>query len=278
MTRRRTPTTTTATTTARSPSTRSELGIHINTIRCGGDRETQLVWNEISNASAGRVRLDRSDGRRDRVAATPYDDKLAELNAKLVDTAIGYGSGRGEVTRKVGDGHRRWPPAAAADRAGFFGVKGGAVGGRAATTIWWCSRQGRVAAGGGAAWRALPTEMQAMTPAKREAYVNEKIVERNKIQTQINAIAKKRNEWMNKNAAARPPTASTPRSKARSRSRRSQSVWRSRLVAPSRLAAPTATRRPGRHQPQLMRRARSADVQQMPRLDGIGITRFIHIQ
>ncbi|HEX4458646.1 MAG TPA: vWA domain-containing protein, partial [Polyangia bacterium] len=30
-----------------------DLGIHINTIRCGGDRETEVVWNRIASESSG---------------------------------------------------------------------------------------------------------------------------------------------------------------------------------------------------------------------------------
>jgi hypothetical protein len=92
-----------------------DLGIHINTIRCGGDRQTQLVWNEIASAASGEfASIDQSGGVM--AIATPYDDQLAELNSRLVGTAIGYGSAAGEVRHKAMEG-RAMKKEEAADRA-----------------------------------------------------------------------------------------------------------------------------------------------------------------
>jgi hypothetical protein len=46
--------------------------------------------------------------------------------------------------------------------------------------------------------------MKAMDGTRREAYVKEKVSERNHIQAQINTLAKQRNEWLKKNNAAKP--------------------------------------------------------------------------
>jgi Mg-chelatase subunit ChlD len=71
-----------------------DLGIHINTIRCGADSETAMVWNQIANSAAGEyASIDQSGGVR--IAATPFDGEMQKLNSALVGTAIGYGSGRG---------------------------------------------------------------------------------------------------------------------------------------------------------------------------------------
>jgi hypothetical protein len=177
-----------------------QLGIHINTIRCGGDRETEVAWNQIANAAAGEyASIDQSGGVR--VAATPYDLKLAELNSRLVGTAIGYGSGRGGVERhaKAAAG---MAPAEAADRASYFGVKGGAVGGVDDELITAVAAGRATVASTPAA--SLPPAMQAMAPAKREEYVKEKTAERTRIQAEINAVAKKRGEWLHKNVADKP--------------------------------------------------------------------------
>jgi hypothetical protein len=175
-----------------------ELGIHINTIRCGNDGETAMVWNQIASQASGEyASIDQSGGVR--IAATPYDRELQKLNMALVGTAIGYGSGRAEVARKVATA-AAMPAPAAADRAGFFGAKGGAVGG-----------DDDLVAGveGGLAVATVPTtelppEMQAMPAGKREAYVKEKAAERTRIQSEINAIARQRNEWLKKNVADKP--------------------------------------------------------------------------
>ncbi len=176
-----------------------DLGIHINTIRCGGDPETAMVWNQIANSAAGEyASIDQSGGVR--VAATPYDGDMQKLNAALVGTAIGYGSGRMEVARKVAAATTMSAPAAA-DRAGFFGAKGGAVGGGGDLVD--DLENGR-AKTSDIKREDLPAVMQTMDESKRDAYVKEKVAERNKIQVQINSLAKQRNEWLNKNAKDKP--------------------------------------------------------------------------
>jgi len=176
-----------------------DLGIHINTIRCGGDSETAMVWNQIANSAAGEyASIDQSGGVR--VAATPFDGEMQKLNSALVGTAIGYGRGRLEVARKVATAASMSAPAAA-DRAGYFGVKGGAVGGGGDLVDDVFNGKTKVA---DAKPSELPPEMAAMDETKREAYVKEKVAERNKIQTQINAVAKQRQEWLKKHTADKP--------------------------------------------------------------------------
>ncbi|HXU69602.1 MAG TPA: vWA domain-containing protein [Polyangia bacterium] len=172
-----------------------DLGIHINTIRCGSDPETAMVWNQIANSAAGEfASIDQTGGVR--VAATPFDGEMQKLNAALVGTAIGYGRGRAEVTRKVATATAMSAPAAA-DRAGYFGVKGGAVGGGGDLVDDVSNGKARI---GDVKAEELPAEMAAMDESKREAYVKEKVAERNKIQTEINTVAKHRQEWLKKNA------------------------------------------------------------------------------
>jgi hypothetical protein len=173
----------------------NDLGIHINTIRCGYDRATEVAWNEISRAAAGEyASIDQSGGM---VAiATPYDDKLAELNSRLVGTAIGYGKGAGAIREKA-EMSRALPKSVAADRAGFFGIMGGAVSGSEGDLLR-DAATGKldVAAAPPAAVAAMPAEVQAMKPAERKVWVEQKNLERNKIADEINLLAKKRSEYM----------------------------------------------------------------------------------
>jgi hypothetical protein len=176
----------------------NELGIHINTIRCGYDRQTELTWNEISRAAGGAyASIDQSGGMV--AVATPYDDKLAELNAKLVGTAIGWGRGGEAVRAKVIASHGL-SKEVAADRAGFLGVMGGAVTGKDEGDLLADVAKGKVdissPAAPAAAVSALPAPVQAMKPADRKAWVDEKNAERAKIAEEINAVSKKRAEYM----------------------------------------------------------------------------------
>jgi hypothetical protein len=176
-----------------------ELGIHINTIRCGGDRDTERVWSQIASTASGEyASIDQSGGVR--VAATPYDTKLAELNARLVGTALGYGASAGEVARKA-HAAAALPAPEAADRAYFFATKGGSgVGGGGLGDLGTIGKGERAKV----PTAALPPVMQPMAPAAREAYVEEKVAERNKIQAEIRDIGKQRNQWLEKNHADKP--------------------------------------------------------------------------
>jgi Mg-chelatase subunit ChlD len=178
-----------------------DLGIHINTIRCGSDSSTEQVWNQIAHTASGEYASIAEDGGV-RVAVSPYDTKLQELNARLVDTAVGYGSGRGTLMRKA-HAAKLMDASAAADRASFYGAGGGAVGAKdTGDDLVGLAEAGKVMPSAAPA-TALPPEMQAMSPAKRDEYVKGKIAERNAIQKQINDIAKSRREWLDKNAKGR---------------------------------------------------------------------------
>jgi Mg-chelatase subunit ChlD len=170
----------------------NELGIHINTIRCGYDRDTERAWNEISNSAAGvYASIDQSGGMV--ATATPYDDKLAELNSRLVGTAMGYGRGAGAVAAKIEASHHL-SKEAAADRAGVLGLMGGA----AVTGEGDLGRDykaGKVDVTTAPA-AALPEPMRAMDPAARKKYVEQKNAEREKISEEINSIAKQRNDYL----------------------------------------------------------------------------------
>lgn len=179
-----------------------DLGIHINTIRCGNDAQTAMVWNDISNRASGEYASIAGDGGV-RVASTPFDSKLAELNSRLVDTGIGYGAGRGALMHKVAAA-KAMAPAAAADRASFYGASGGAVGDKdGADDLVSLAAKGKMKPSA-APVASLPPEMQAMSAEKRDEYVKTKIAERNGIQSEINNIAKQRSEWLNKNAPKAP--------------------------------------------------------------------------
>jgi hypothetical protein len=172
--------------------TARDKGIHINTVRCGGDRQTQLVWNEISNIASGEyASIDQGGGMM--AVATPFDDKMAELNGKLVNTAIGYGRYRGEVRSKA-EAAMAAPKSTAADRASFFGAKGGAVGGRGDYLDDLASGSAPAPAAMPAA--DLPAEMAALDGEGRRKYVEQKRAEREKISSEINTLAKKRDAFL----------------------------------------------------------------------------------
>ena len=170
-----------------------DRGIRINTVRCGSDTSTQQAFARISSIAAGEyASIDQTGGVR--TVATPYDDKMASLNAKLMGTAIGYGSSGAEMRRKVA-ASMGTSASVAADRATFFGSKGGAVGG--AGDLVKDVADGKVRADAVPA-SELPAAVAAMPAPARSAFVKEKMRERDEIQAEINKVATERNAFMKK--------------------------------------------------------------------------------
>lgn len=170
-----------------------DMNIHINTIRCGTDYETASAFKRIANLSVGEyASIDQSGGVK--VVATPFDDKLAELNSRLSSTAIGYGSYAGTVRAKAA-ASAAMPKAEAADRASFFGLRGGAVSGEGDVVNDSLSGKLNVATAPAA---SLPAEMRTLDADGRKDYVEKKAKERSEMQREINALAAQRNEFLKK--------------------------------------------------------------------------------
>jgi hypothetical protein len=68
----------------------AERGIIINTIQCGDIQTTTPFWQEIARKAEGRFVKIAQDGGVQQVS-TPYDARLAEINAQLVNTSVVYG-------------------------------------------------------------------------------------------------------------------------------------------------------------------------------------------
>ncbi|MES2459828.1 MAG: vWA domain-containing protein, partial [Armatimonadota bacterium] len=66
-------------------------GLIVNTIQCGGQMDTQRVWQEIAQRGEGRYFAIAQNGGVAAVA-TPYDKKLADLGAEIGSTQIAYGT------------------------------------------------------------------------------------------------------------------------------------------------------------------------------------------
>jgi Mg-chelatase subunit ChlD len=104
-----------------------EKGIIINTIQCGNDAECTKHWKEIAVKSEGSYAPIPQEGGVVAIA-TPFDEKLAEINRKLTDTTLAYGKAekRRADEAKLAEA-RALPAAPAADRAAFASKDGKAA-------------------------------------------------------------------------------------------------------------------------------------------------------
>jgi hypothetical protein len=95
--------------------------IVLHTIRCGDDPDTALAWERIADKGHGSFSTIAQTGGV-AVIATPYDDKLAELNNRLNGTAIiGGGEGaRHTFEGKMGVEKKEYVATKTAEREGIL--------------------------------------------------------------------------------------------------------------------------------------------------------------
>ncbi len=99
--------------------------IVVNTVQCGGVRETTRVWQELARLAEGSyVALEQSGNMHE--MSTPYDEEIARLSGEVFLTVVAYGSteARKEAAAKV-DRASGAPAAVAADRAAYNLATGG---------------------------------------------------------------------------------------------------------------------------------------------------------
>jgi Mg-chelatase subunit ChlD len=174
--------------------------IIVNTIQCGNMASTTPVWQEIARKAEGKfARILQSGGVI--AIATPFDKKIAAHNAKLGRTVTVYGDAR--MQRFAASKNAlalRAPAAASADRLAYLS-KAKAEGGKAAEVI----------SGGGDLTdllandklkladieeKKLPENVRKMNKKDREAYLTKQVEERKKLQTELNALLKKRSTFI----------------------------------------------------------------------------------
>jgi hypothetical protein len=83
----------------------AERGVIVNTIQCGTDADCRKHWQEIAKLAGGRyVQIAQTGGVV--VTATPFDDRLVEINKELAKSVLVYGNtaGAGGGTAKDGRG------------------------------------------------------------------------------------------------------------------------------------------------------------------------------
>lgn len=95
-------------------------GIAVETIQCGGDPQTALVWQEIAGLGGGHyAQIDASGGMPSMV--TPHDGELARLNHELAETVVAGGTAsERKKTDEALAARRAMPAPAAVEAAGYF--------------------------------------------------------------------------------------------------------------------------------------------------------------
>jgi len=173
-----------------------EQQIIINTIRCGWDHDTETAWQQIAALGHGQFSTIQQDGGVQQVA-TPYDDKLAEISARIDSTTVIVGDEgkRAEYGRNMAAAAAA-PAPAKADRAMYYATKGGA---RGADDLVGGVADGSLSVDK-VAPAALPADLRAMDKPALKMEIGKRAKQRAAAQAELSAVAKQRDEYLKNNA------------------------------------------------------------------------------
>jgi len=171
-------------------------GITINTIRCGSDGTTGVVWQEIAAVTGGEFASIVQDGGVVSVA-TPYDAELQTLNAELADTVLGFGTAEDKARSDEKVRTRRAMASPAAAAAASYSAKAGRL-----------NREDLVTAIEGGlsldevSGEALPEELRGLSRPEQEAVLEAKGAKRKETNSRILEVAKKRDAYLKESEPA----------------------------------------------------------------------------
>ena len=173
----------------------ARMGIVVNTIFCGNwDEGNSTQWGEGARLTGGTYANIDGDYEYQYVPC-PQDDRLSELNSRLNDTYIAYGS-EGEVRKDLQE--KQDSNAESLNKSGFFErakVKSSASYSNSAWDLVDATTSGSVPLAS-VKEAELPAPMRAMSEKQRESYVAGKVEERKKIQEEIADLSAKRDDWL----------------------------------------------------------------------------------
>jgi len=187
----------------------AEQHIVVNTVRCGGDPETQTQWKYAAKVTDGRYEsLEQSGGMV--AVATPYDAELTKVNAELARKTLYAGKKEAQEANRARAGQMAELPAeAAAERIQFMKTTRGAGKGLAASAVSSAPApvQGAVdlaerpEALASVADDELPGELRKLDAAGRTAQVKQLAGERKALEEKAAKLAADRDTWRAKNVA-----------------------------------------------------------------------------
>ena len=161
----------------------------INTVQCGSIGETAPIWKEIAKLSEGSYVAIAQSGNMS-VVSTPMDDKLSELNKRMGETLIPYGTA--EVRRGVGvkqAAAESAPAPAAADRLSYNARTKKSVQGAGELLDALASNELKRE---DVNQKNLPSELQKLSPEELDARIAKGGKDRAALQKEIEEVAEKR--------------------------------------------------------------------------------------
>lgn len=172
-----------------------EKGVVVNTIFCGNFEEgISTSWKDGADMTGGSY-MSIETNKKTIYVATPYDDKIADCNDRLNRTYIYYGSqGRSKKEAQVTQDNN-----AASYGSSNMAERAVSKSSRVYDNKSWDlvdAAKDDAKAIVEADEETLPAEMKGMNTQQRKNYVDAKAKERSAIQTEIQTLNKKRQEYI----------------------------------------------------------------------------------
>jgi hypothetical protein len=177
----------------------ANLGIVVNTIQCGDLAETTPSWTRIAELGNGSFFAVEQAGSAV-VMASPYDEEIATLAAKLDDTRLYYGSAeeKAQMSAKV-DAAKKLQEGAStislASRGAFNSAAGGAENFLGEKELVDAVVSGEVSLDE-LDRDQLPEAIKPMAPAAQVAYIGELAKERNELQGRVRELSEARSDFL----------------------------------------------------------------------------------
>lgn len=179
-----------------------QQGIVVNTIQCGTSSDTKQAWELIAQHGQGHYFAIPQNGGVQTIA-TPYDEQLSQLGARLGSTYVAYGGGSGaegeryrrDSEEKVYESEstvaRTSAPSAKAERSLNKALNSRAYIGDLLQNI----------ENGSATLESvkdedLPSDLRNLSPDQRKQEVAKRLAERREIRAQILALSKQRTDYI----------------------------------------------------------------------------------
>lgn len=171
--------------------------ILLNTIRCGWDHDTEVAWQQIAALGHGQFSTIQQDGGVQQIA-TPYDDKLAEVSARIDSTTVIVGNdGARREYRAHMAAAQAAPAPAKADRAAYYAAKGSTGGGAARVDK---DLVGGVLAPDDVDPASLPEDLRGLDKPALKAEVAKRGALRKEAQEELTQLSKQRDEYLKSQA------------------------------------------------------------------------------
>lgn len=172
-------------------------GIIINSIQCGNNTETRVIWKEIAHLAEGSFAAIVQEGGMAAIA-TPVDSRIAELTREINGTVIAFGNDKQQALAKSKISlSTSASPAATAARQAYFSknLDGKAISGREDLIS-------EVAAGNvdldEVQTRDLPEKYRKLSKTELAGAVKEQQAKRDELQVEMSKLVTERNAWVKK--------------------------------------------------------------------------------